>query len=174
MKDEAVWTHFQGFREHVTLGRASGHRGVLSHRYCFDRAIWSAMTRRVQQLHRAQELHLAEAAPEGAGTRLATLQELVASVRCASHDCHNALKWAMSALAKDADSLRKCCILIESMRNGFGMLARYMNSWLEHVLMYEDWRFDVGVEQLWSMFGRAPLSNSTWTQISTSVGRVAI
>ena len=92
------------------------------------------MTRRLQQLRRAQALHLAEAAPAGAAARLSTLQISASPVLCASHNCHAARKWPVSALAKDADGLRKCFILLESVRGGFGMLARYMNSWLTHVL----------------------------------------
>ena len=59
----------------------------------------------------------------------------------------------MSALATDAHGLRRAFLTVESVRNGFGMLALCLNSSLRQVLVYEDWAHDVGVHHLWAMFG---------------------
>jgi hypothetical protein len=58
-------------------------------------------------------------------------------VGCINHDVHNALKWG-SMQWTDRDTLRKCFVVLESLRNGFGELVRHLGAWLASRLQFED------------------------------------
>ena len=90
---KTAWCEFTAASRFFPLLRTLGHTGVAVNHYCFDRAMQSALSRRMQQ---RQCLYYEVVGGPGrqGGSVLQELLDWQVSTACAAHDAHNALKWS--------------------------------------------------------------------------------
>ena len=81
------------------------------------------------------------ASSSGAQPGIAALDELidwVISTGCANHDTQNGLKWGLAWLTSGDDVIKKLYIAIESLRNAYDLLHKYLPKFLIQSLLPVD------------------------------------
>ena len=148
---KSAWAIFACGRQFMPTVREMGHRGIAVNHYCWDRAAFSILEKRFQQLH-----FLLESLPSSSQSQvLDNLLNWFLASGCVCHDGHNSLKWSMLDQMKDAQGLRDLFVAIESVRNSYDMLHDHLPSWIKRRAMFVDAR-DEEVEQaltLWVALG---------------------
>lgn len=151
LQSKHAWCHFEAFRCMFDLPRQMGHHSICVHAHCFDRALFSSVTRHLLQYHAADELDRREQD----NSRLLECLSWFVSVGCINHDHHNGLKFSALELSRDKSVLKSAFVTVESLRNGFSVLMEGLGPWLKSVVVYEDWAFD-DISGLWTTLGVAP------------------
>ena len=124
---KSALAHFSASLEFMSSVRAMGHKGILVHQYCFDRALSSAMTRLLQQHHQLEAPLYGASATES--KYLARL-EWVEGAGCSLHDAHNSLKWGMSFERLGPDVMKNVWVVFASLRNSFDLILLHLPQWL--------------------------------------------
>lgn len=141
MQRKTAFAHFCAYRQMVKTPREQGHEGLHVIAHCYDRAVEAPM----QRLHRQwQRLHDSQQEDElhaGAFRRL-WLQTWFVSVGCCAHDTHGGLKWAILSYYSSKSCMRAAFVAVESLRNGFSLLVKWVGTWLVNRLAFEDWGCD--------------------------------
>jgi len=153
------WNCFTAATQFFPHLRQLGARSIIISSTCFDRALQSSMSRLL-----AQRQALYYQVKHGAGAYqgdalFEVLTDWSVSTGCSAHDAQNALKWGMVGCVPDtAEALKGLYIGLESLRNGFSLLASHLDGLLQHSLAF------VGEEHpsvdllftLWSDVGLEP------------------
>ena len=92
MENKTAATHHNAAVQLWKGGRMLGHRGLLISHSCFDRAVFSACGRLMQQRHAAWEQHQEHIESSDAAT-VSSMWHWVTSAGCGAHDFSNALRW---------------------------------------------------------------------------------
>ena len=58
------------------------------------------------------------------------LLEWVEVSACACHDLRNSFKWSLSEDLHDSETMRDCCIGVESLRNSFDVVLVHILEWV--------------------------------------------
>ena len=74
--------------------RELGHRGISLSHYAFDRAVFSACSRKMLQLHMENDEAYSMRSPDDASSLRLTNWQVITP--CCNHDVQNALKWSLS------------------------------------------------------------------------------
>ena len=126
---KTAWRAYTAAVDFFPLLRQLHHTGVSISHYCFDRALFSALARRMRQRHALQ--YAVGSSPLDGRGRLLELTDWVVCTGCASHDCHNALKWAISGFLGDSEAgLKDLFVVIESLRNAYDLLLGHFPAFL--------------------------------------------
>jgi hypothetical protein len=108
--------------------RQMGHRGGAIQHYCWDRAGFSKLERRMRQWHELMlPTFVAETPREQA---IMDASEWIVFTACACHDLQNAFKWSMPQAFADADMIRDCFIGVAAIRNSFDIVLTYLGEWV--------------------------------------------
>ena len=115
---------------------------ITIYHFCFDRALLSAMKTKLVQRHALFQAGIADGtvpiAKPGMTVYTPELSWLVVQ-GCSLHDAHNALKWGLKASLGDLDKLTKSLhIVIESLRNSYGLLQLRLPLFLSTFLALDD------------------------------------
>lgn len=141
------WPCFSCPRALMPLPRELGHQNtnVLSH--CYDGALQSSLFRRPQQLCEALWEQSRDCTDVGQHW-LNRLLTWVVGVVCVNHSVHNGLKWSVLSWTNNNNCMRSVFITIESLRNSYSLLVRWVGPWIASVVAYEDWDHpDIG--EIW-------------------------
>lgn len=124
-KGKSVWHIFSATVAQVLNLPASGHtNGINISFYCFDRAIFSTMMRRLQARHRLAFDRSSAGIAAAPQDLLLECQNWCCGVACALHDGMNALRWATTSyLSAPKDAISDLFVGIESLRNSFDTLV---------------------------------------------------
>ena len=122
-KGKSTWHQFTAACEFFPLLRTLGHEGIVVSSYCFDRAGFSALEKKMRQRH-TMYYEVAGRGEDRVGqAAIMELTDWVVSAGCANHDCQNGLKWGLAHLAPESEQvIRKLHIVIEATRNAFGLI----------------------------------------------------
>ena len=146
--------HVQAWSEqvqHPFSGQAR-HSIVVSF-YCWDRAVFSACFRLVQQRHRlfwdtdAASLY-------GEFRHLAKHRDIVLGTGCVLHDINSALRWATQSFLDKAE-MKNLYNLVEGLRNGARYLYKVLDIFIVAHVQFDDGG-EVSVEDtetFWSILG---------------------
>jgi hypothetical protein len=69
-----------------------------------------------------------------------------------NHNAHNGLKRSVLAYTSDVSTVEKLYIVLESLRNGYDLLWRFLPHWLPTVIVFEQYTPGCMFE-LWSLLG---------------------
>ena len=70
--------------------------------------------------------------------RLMELTDWFVATGCSNHDCQNALKWSLAPFLESAEVLKDLYIVVESLRNAFGLLVRHLKHFLAASIAFSD------------------------------------
>ena len=151
---KTAWHAFTAACQFFPMLRTLGHTGIAVSHYAFDRALYSTLARRMHQRHGLYYKVTAHEANDG----LVSFEELtdwVVTTGCASHDTHNALKWALSSVVPDAaDTVKKLFIVVESLRNSYDLLLGHLPSFLtKHLVLVDEGPDPMELRGLWTALG---------------------
>ena len=134
-KGKGSWQCFSVACDHFPMLKKLGHRGISISHYCFDRALYSALARLMRQRHCLYHDLMASSSGGGVGLEaLSDLTDWVVSTGCANHDGQNALKWGLAGLDCGEEVHKKLYIVVESLRNYYDLLQRYLLAFLTQSL----------------------------------------
>ena len=155
---------FSAAMEFLPTLRELGHRGLAVHHYCWDRAVYSPLERRVKQLHMhvAKQLAVSDASIDG---KFLYLTNWIFASGCCNHDAHNALKWAMANQEPSPDCLKSLFIVMESLRNGYHLVAARLATWIPNRLVFRAVEHAC-LPELWCVLGIEP----EWCQRLVDLG----
>ncbi|CAK0909364.1 unnamed protein product [Prorocentrum cordatum] len=110
---------------HQTLPQLN-HQGISVHHYSWDRALFSSM----RTLYRKYHVHLIhnnlDGGPNEMSQQLRYHLNWPVFTGCGLHDAHKGQEWALHAEYADGDILRRVHIAVESLRNSYTQLMRWM------------------------------------------------
>jgi hypothetical protein len=136
-----TWNMFSAAARFFPLPRKSGHKGIVVQHFCADRAIFTALDRRLRQ--RSQAFYTEGLGPDLGDERLMLeLTDWSVSTGCVCHDAHNALKWGLSRHTSP-DELRGLHVVMESLRNSFAILVERLPAFLGEFLVFDSSGFDM-------------------------------
>ena len=152
---KSAWHSFTAACQFFPMLRVLGHTGITLSHYVFDRALYSALSRRMQQRHSLYYQVTANQEDEGR-TTLGELTDWVLSTGCATHDTHNSLKWALSSVVPDpGDTVKKLFIVVESLRNGYDLLLGHLPTFLSrHLVLVDSGPDPKELRGLWTALGQ--------------------
>eukprot|EP00969_Alexandrium_andersonii_P180255 7966838-Alexandrium_andersonii.AAC.1 len=105
--------------------------------------------------------------PGGSGQSLVNLCTWVVGNGCGCHDCHNGLKWGMHFQFADKELLKDMHIIVESLRNAYGLLYSHLAQWLADTVLFVDTPEDPSnLAALWTALG----VDSDWIGTLVSLG----
>ena len=58
---------------------------------------------------------------------------------CSSYDSHGGFNRGLIDFTENKETMNKCHIVLESLRNGYDILVKHANRWVQCMLDYEDW-----------------------------------
>eukprot|EP00971_Amphidinium_carterae_P336401 6472763-Amphidinium_carterae.2 len=130
-----AWCVFGCVSEFQTTLRDQGHTGIAVEHAVMDRAlfssIWRKQKQRVTLAH--HKLHVGGMSTEE--VNLLNLKSWCVGTGCAAHDSHKCLQWGLQRYLSNADLLRDCCIVMESIRNSYTALASSLVGWIGEKLV---------------------------------------
>ena len=151
-----TWCMYAAAKAFFPTLRELGHRGISLSHYAFDRAVFSACSRKMLQLHMEKDEAYSTRNPDDAAlSRLTNWQVLTP---CCNHDVQNALKWSLSRHVDNTEALKDLFIAVASLRNAFDLLHGHIADFLgrclepvdepdEYEESYRYWT-DIGVESV--------------------------
>ena len=152
MHDKTAATHHSAGVQLWPGSRTLGHSGLLISHSCFDRAIFSACSRLIQQREAAWVQHQEHI--EGLdAANVSSMWHWVTSVGCGCHDFSNALRWACLKEFGSRDAMRCLWVGIESLRNSLDQLVRNLPVWLSRRVIYSDYVGTVDLKSVWLFLG---------------------
>jgi len=111
-----AWNLFTAAAHCPPLARKVGHKGTIVQHFCADRAIFTALDRKLRQ--RSEAYYAEGAGPElGADGLLLQLADWAVGIGCACHDAQNTFKWSLRKYASPGD-LRGLHIVMFAHRYG--------------------------------------------------------
>jgi hypothetical protein len=147
------WHLFSAAKEFSPLLQERGHAGISISHYAFDRAIFSALHRKLAQRH---ELYHRRRETTGEAQDLVPkrLLDWSAGTGCAMHDAQNGLKWALAPYVESTDTIRDLHIAIESLRNSVYTLTSHLPAFLREALAFDPEPYDRDeVYEFWTALG---------------------
>ena len=153
---KSAWCLYTAATELCPLLKDLGHASISVSHYGFDRAMYSALSRKLLQRHVLY--HETRRAVDATG--IAYMSELLdwpTATACCNHDVQNALKWSLQKYVDGPDGISDIYIAIESLRNGFSLLHAHLRSFVHARLDFDDAEFSVdeGVT-FWNALGVDP------------------
>ena len=151
-----VFTAATRFFPHL---RQIGHESICIHHGCFDRALHSAMTRKLAQrqaLYYDEVMGPASGVPQGT-RRILEWSDWYVQTPCAAHDCQNSLKWGMNdCVVNIADVMKRLYIVLASCRNSYSLFYSNLHSFLRESFIFTDEGIpSTGhLVELWGSLGR--------------------
>lgn len=137
LADKTAWTAAKYLRSLVQLPLSHWHKGLCLIVLVADRALLRPLEKHVAQILAAERLLLeSKIGAEAAQARTALRFFLPSS--CVSHDCHGGLRRALAYFCDNKEVLRNSYIVLESLRNSFDILVRFLPGWLRSVVVCED------------------------------------
>ena len=122
-----------------------GHQGISIAHYCFDRAKLSANADLLVARHELWAgRHRA-----GGGEPKQPLMDWVVRSGCALHDGSKSLQWSLSTWVYDKAQLKDMYIVIESCRNSYDLLDKFMPQFLAKHMVAVDTPYDRGEVAAW-------------------------
>ena len=139
-----------------------GHRGISIAHDCFDRAKMSAMVDFLQARH---ELWAGRHRQAGEGP-IQPASDWLVGTGCALHDASKALQCALDPWVDDKQMLKDLHIVIESPRNSYDMLEKYMPQFLMKYMTRVDTAYNKEeVAQWWRCLG----ARADWVETLTDI-----
>jgi hypothetical protein len=165
---KGAWPVFSAGLAFLPSLRQMGHQGVAIQHYVFDRALHSALCRQFRQHHMALAGQTHEGSASTApGQGLLSLLGWTVETGCCIHDIHNGLKWGLYAHTQDASLMKDMYIIIESLRNAYGLLHLHMGQWLlDKVKFVNEPVPREDLEALWTALG----VDSDWVDTLACLG----
>ena len=151
-KGKGAWPCFTAATQFFPSLRKLEHQGICISHFAADRAVFGAMLRKFKQL---REVYYSEAFGVGASEqgRFRYLLDWVVGTPCCCHDLQNALKWSLESVG-DSGLVDDLHIIMESLRNSFGIIVARLGIFLARNLDFDDTPYDLeAVCQLWMLFG---------------------
>ena len=131
------WCHCTAAQRFFPMIRTLGHKGIVVSHYCFDRAIYSAASRKTQQRQCLYYEAVGGPSPREGEVALQELQDWHVSTACAAHDAHSALKRGMHGVVADvADVLKRLHIVIHSLRNAYNLLHYHLKDFVSSAVAF--------------------------------------
>lgn len=153
MANKTASAHMQAHMELFPNAREVGHRGLLVEHRVYDRAIMSAL-KKLWDRWAAAHRHFQEINEGEAQAHKLWLFHWRSIVGCFSHDCHGGLRWGCFRHLADKQTVKDAYISVESLRNGFDVLAKNMKPWIKAHLTVQDSSMSREERcELWSMLG---------------------
>ena len=151
LQGKTAWVHVSAACKFFPLLRALGHTGIAVSHYCFDRALQSSLAKKMQQRHSLYYETVGGPSPRAGNFALEGLQDWVVNTACAAHDVHNSLMWGLRPFAADeVDVLRRLHVGIESLRNSFDLLHRFLRPFVAERLQFAEGVYNYNqVRQFW-------------------------
>ena len=150
MKDKTHLTHMQAYCEQTQDPRLRGHEGISITHHTYDRAVFTAMRRRLLQRQVAMDNYLIDQ-DEDTGVPW-SLKTWTLVTACCAHDVHNALKWAVLQYFSDKSVMRDTWCVHASLRNGFQQLVTRMRAWIDEHVSWED-GYDTDQLEIFALLG---------------------
>ena len=156
MADKTASAHMAGIRGLMSFPCELGIKGLNLSHGVWDRGIFSAQFRLFGQRHQQAVVQASAAMMPGEG-RLLDLLSWCTGNACCDHDCHNALKRALSPDVDDKQFKKQLFKVFISVRSGFDLLAGNVWEWASTRVKFEDWGLERSQqEQLWRVLGVIP------------------
>ena len=152
---KGTWPCFTAACDCFPMLQHLGHKGIAISHFCFDRALFSSLERVMRQRHMLyHDIAIAGASNEGQEA-LGEMTDWVVSTACSNHDAQNALKWGLAWLQSGDDTTKKLHIAIESLRNAYDLLQKYILTFLVQFLELTDHDFEIAssMEAYWICLG---------------------
>ena len=138
---KTAWHTFGAMREFFPFLRELGHDCIAIQHTCFDRAQWSALTRRTRAF-----LNQIDADDPICKTEIHAILKLThwyVSSGCGTHDCQNGLKkGCIEPLDDPIATSRNVFIAVEGLTNSFDLLHRHMYRFIQEVVVFDDRQYD--------------------------------
>ena len=150
----AIWARAKSF--FPIMAEQGRVVGISIHHFCFDRAIQSALQRRLTAYVDSVVADVAKT-QTAARSALLPLTHWCVGFGCANHDSHNGLKWSMQAQFANKDLVSNVFIGIESLRNSYFQLCDTLPRWLARVVDFTETPLPAEtLRQLWTSLGIEP------------------
>ena len=155
---KTAWCMYSAAVSFFPLCRELAHQGIIVSHYCFDRAAFSALERKMKQRHALHYKTCGTAAPPHPLNHLLYLCDWVVSTGCGAHDCQNSLKWSVAGLLTDASAgLKDLFIVVASLKNSFDLLVNHMPAFLREKVAFQTAPCDHSeVSEFWCAMGVEP------------------
>lgn len=137
MSDKHHLTSYRGFADEWHGVRRMGAKDIVISCYVFDRAVQSAMERRMRQQHGLQELYLLETEPDTAAETI--LKSWVVSLGCSCHDLHGGLKWSVMQYVGSKQMMKDSWVIFQSLRQSSEQIWRNLHAWVAEHILYENY-----------------------------------
>lgn len=144
-----------------------GHRGVSVAHYCFDRALFAALTKKQVERHALYFERLGGPAGEKTGDlALSELKTWVVCTACSNHDAQNSLKWAPRTSCGGSDVVDKLDIAVEAVRNAYDLLCGHLSIFISQIVGFSEGAPDTPeVYHFWVSMGVLPEIAETLTSL---------
>ena len=154
-KGKGAWPLFSAGVEFLPKLCDLGHSGISIYHFAFDRALHDSLVRHFKEHFSFWARHTqSPSSTVVAGGTPTPLLQWVLGTGCACHDTHNAFKWGMHQQFQNLELLKELYIAIESIRNSYGLLVRYMPKWLLQKLKFVECSDHAsGLGPLWTALG---------------------
>lgn len=153
LTDKTAMCHLSAQMALTDMARQSPRDAITISHHVFDRALKESCGRLQMQRHRAfDEFEEAEHGPEHA--RLSSLRSWCVTVGCSAHDVHNAFRWSIMAFVGDPAVMRKCWVVLQSLRSSFGLLTAALPDWLALRIEFDDAPDPEALFDFWVMLGQ--------------------
>ena len=163
---KSAWCLYTAAAELCPLLKEMCHASVSVSHYGFDRAMYSALSRKLLQRHVLYHQTLKADDPSGVAY-LAELLDWPTATACCNHDVQNALKWSLQKHTDGADGIKDIFVAIESLRNGFSLLHAHLRGFIHARLDFDGAEFSVDDGfAFWSVLGVDPAVASELAELN--------
>jgi hypothetical protein len=101
------------------------------------------MAKKMEQRHGLYYQTVGGPSPREGEHALLELQDWVINTACAAHDAHNSLMWGLRPFAADeAETFRKLHVSVESLRNSYDLLHRFLKPFIAAHLQFDEREYD--------------------------------
>lgn len=151
---KSAWHLYSAARSFAPFLEEAGHQGISISHYAFDRACYSALTRRLSQSHAVAQARVATESFEASPGVPKAWLSWFAATPCAMHDAQNGLKWAMSPYMVSSAIVQDLHIAIESLRNSVLLLHSHLGLFVRGAIAFTHEPYDRDeVYEFWVALG---------------------
>lgn len=118
--------------------RSFGHQGPAIAHFAFDRAVHSAVVRKLRQ----RQAQMYASCDTDASASISWLLDWIIDTGCSAHDIHNGLRWSLEFLVTLPNMLKDYHIVLQSLRQSYDLILRFMRPCLEKHLRFRSVRSD--------------------------------
>jgi hypothetical protein len=154
MQDKTISTHLTAMLENTQTLRSLGATDFCLQHGVWDGALAKPMAERLAQVVAADLAQVTSAMSIGQ-RKMMELMTWTEGTGCMGHNVHVGFGWAMQLKHLSPDIPKNCYIAIESLRNTYADLSKYLPMWVPTVLEYRDWDFP-DAHVLWNCLGLPP------------------